>query len=133
VSEFVIAGCYAKISVREVWLPVAMIHLETELVVGNVRFQTLTNELFDRWISEANVEDKDKNQFEEFMRRWQKELQGFPVAIYATMGDVERALEIGIEESEMAISLLRIFCPAAPFASSCFLLHATGQRERSVD
>ncbi len=111
-TEYVIGRCEREIGEQEIWIPIAMLHIQEEVSIGRITLRTITREMIDGWQQDAisrNPENKDK--YQAFFGRERKELQGLAAATIKVYAEPHRAREIAFEEAEKAIALLRIFHP----------------------
>lgn len=98
----------------EIWLPVAMLYVETDIVLGRVVLKTITKEMIDAYHS-ATIEQivRDGNQvgpeLEQHFRTERLELQGLAAATIKVQAEPMRAAEIAIEEAENALAILRLY------------------------
>ncbi len=148
-SEFVLKRCEEEINEFEVWIPVAQLHINSEIKLGKIMFKTITRDLIDSW----SAAYKSKNpahivNIERYFDEKRKKIQGYATATIKLCAEPNRAWEIAREESEKAISLLRVFSPACfiPQAvsyctmygqqniqSKLYLTFANGQRPAIVE
>lgn len=117
-----------KIEEIELWLPIHMLNVQSDINVGRIVFKTITRVMIDAWHANYLTHAKDAETIaavEEFISRKRRELQGFAAATIRLTAEPRRAREIAFDEAEMPISLLRFYSPAnfAPrLTSYCALL-----------
>lgn len=114
--DFVLEKCEGELKEIEIWIPVAMLLIQSEIKLGKIIFKTMSGKIIDAWSTQwqsnnPNKEDKVKQLFDEK----RKKIQGYAAATIKLFAEPERAYEIAQEEAEKAISLLRIFSPASFF------------------
>ncbi|MDD2542285.1 MAG: HEPN domain-containing protein [Desulfuromonadaceae bacterium] len=118
-SEYVLKKCEEGISELEVWVPVAQLHIQSEIKLGKIIFKTITRDLIDSWTAEYKSKNPEHVvNIERYFNEKRKKIQGYATATIKLCAEPNRAWEIAREESEKAISLLRVFSPA------CFIPQA---------
>lgn len=112
-AEALCEAAEAAVEEREIWVPIASLHVEAPVQIGNVRFQTVTPEMFDRW-TEAVVELQPDH--EEAVRAWflreRKPAQGYAVGVVRLTAEQEHAKRVAMMETERSLSVLRAFSPS---------------------
>lgn len=111
--EHVLSKCKESMQELEIWIPIAMLHIQSEIEIGRITLKTITKEMFDRWRAETekkNLGDNDKIQ--KMFDKEQKEVQGLAAATIKVCAEPKRAFEIALQETEKSISLLRFFSPS---------------------
>jgi len=111
--EYVLNKCEGKIQELEIWIPIAMLHIQSEIKIGQITLKTITREMFDHWRTEAkrkNLAETDK--LKEWFDEEQKVLQGLAASTIKLCAEPERGFEIALEETEKSLSLLRFFSPS---------------------
>lgn len=112
-TEFVIEKCEGLIQELEIWIPVSMLQIQSDIVLGKVTFKTATRNLFDTWKTQEISRFPEQEEYiEKFIGQMREEMQGYAVATIKLVAEYERASEIAFEEAEKAVSLLRLFSPA---------------------
>lgn len=111
-TEYVLSKCEKEIKPIEIWIPIAMTYIESDFEIGKVLFKPIIREMFNHLRSKIKPPREHRTQFLEFMDKMQKELQGLASATVKLIAEPQRALEIAIEETDKAVSLLRFFSPA---------------------
>ena len=111
--EYVLTKCEQAIEEYEIWIPVAMLYVQSEIQIGKITFKTITKEMLDR-LSERTLKQnpKDKDGDEQYLRKKRKELQGLAASTIKVYGEYTRAYEIALEETEKSVAALRVFSPA---------------------
>lgn len=118
-SDYVLKKCEEGISELEVWVPVAQLHIQSEIKLGKIIFKTITRDLIDSWAAEYKSKNPEHVvNIEKYFDEKRKKIQGYATATTKLCAEPNRAWEIAREESEKAISLLRVFSPA------CFIPQA---------
>lgn len=111
--DYVLNRCDQELKPLEIWIPIAEMSLQSDLNIGNIVIKTITKDVLDRWIDQwgedANNREQEKK---DFLERYQKKLQGFSAATIKLNAEPGLAFEIAVNESERALSILRIFSPA---------------------
>ena len=109
-TDFVINKCEQELTDLEIWIPIAETFIQSDLQIGKVILKTISKEVLDKWMDHWGEEtDKKEEMKKGFMIRYQKKLQGHPAATIKLIAEPNRAFEIAVEESEKALSILRIF------------------------
>lgn len=114
-TEYVLAECETQIQEIEIWIPVFMLHVQSDVTIGRVTLKTITRTIIDEWrdgfLSQAK-DDATVSAVEQFITKQRKKLQGFAAATISLTAEPRRAKEFAFEEAEQAIALLRFFSPA---------------------
>lgn len=113
-SGFVLGECEKLVQEIEIWIPIAWLHIQSDIQLGKITFKTITREMLDQWVSRfptpqtseeriylSQLEEEDRSKF-----------QGFAAATMKVTAESIRAEEFAYEEAERAISLLRFYSPA---------------------
>lgn len=110
-TEYFLARCRKDIGVQEVWLPVAGIDVEQEIDMGRVVVKRLTQEIWQRWVSELSV--RRSTQLAS-MRRFIAELGTERVIVASQLVTAEpiRAIEIALDWTQSALEILSYFAPS---------------------
>jgi hypothetical protein len=108
--EFLRAYLEEKICEYEIVIPIEFLHIERSFVLGNINFKPFSKESIDEIESRAIEQVKDQEDltrtiFDENIRKF----QGYAVASILLEAEPRRAYEIAIEETNLALSMLRIF------------------------
>ncbi|MCW9065907.1 MAG: HEPN domain-containing protein [Ignavibacteriaceae bacterium] len=118
---YFIEKCEQEIKSYEIWIPIAHTIVEEEFRIGNVTLKNFSKEVFGNWESELLKNVKDDEAIRSVKERLLKEretTQGYAVAVFNVTAENIRAEELAFEKVEMALSLVRIFSPAAFFINS---------------
>ena len=110
--DYVLKKVEESIQEFEIWIPIAMLSIESEIQIGKVLLRPLNKEIFDKWRTKIENDPVDKEKNLILLEKERKELQGFTVAIMKISAEPKRMAEIAFEEAEKSISLLRFFSPA---------------------
>jgi hypothetical protein len=114
-TGYVLAECEKELRDAEIWIPVAMLSIQSDITVGRVTLRTVTKEMLDPWLSAiaaSAVEGNTAAQIEGRLDEMRREMQGFAAAVVRVFAEPRRASEITFEEAERAVSVLRYFAPA---------------------
>lgn len=112
--DCVLNKCEQELKYLEIWIPIAETFIQSDLRIGNVILKTISKEVLDQWMDHWGEGICNKEQTKtDFMARYQKKIQGISAATIRLNAEPIRAFEIAVEESEKALSILRIFSPAA--------------------
>jgi len=113
IVEYLLIKCKEEIKDFEVWIPVALLHIQSDIKIGKITLQTITKERLEYWRSKSKeiAPDYAKN-IDELFDEERKQLQGFAASTIKLTAEPKRAFEIALEKTENSISLLRFFSPA---------------------
>lgn len=112
-TEYVIDKCLKELKEFEIWMPIAMTHIQSEIKIGKIVLKTITRELIDQWCKEWQKDyPANKDKIQQIIDEKREKIQGFASATIKILAEPQRAYEIAFEEADKAISLLRIFSPA---------------------
>jgi hypothetical protein len=113
-AEAVLADVEEAVQEVELWLPIAMLYIETAFVIGRIKLKTITKEMIDDY-HQATIDQirKDGHQIgpelEQHFRVERQELQGLAAATITVQAEPRRAMEIAFEEGENSLALLRLY------------------------
>lgn len=96
----------------EIVIPITFLHIEKSFIIGNINFKPFSKETIDEIESRATEQVKDlkqKDLAKKFFDQKIREFQGHAVASILIQAEPARAYEIAIEETNVALSMLRIF------------------------
>lgn len=116
-TQYVLAECEKRVQEIELWLPLAMLYIQSDIQIGRIIVKTVTKEMIDAWhrgiesqiISQGGTVEPPLQQH--FIEERQ-ELQGLAAATIKLMAEPDRASEIALEEAEKAVAILRFFSRA---------------------
>ncbi len=111
--EYVLGKCEPNIEELEIWIPIAMLYIQSEVLIGRIVLKPMTKDLFDYWRAEAEMaKPKAIGDTRKLFDREQKRLQGLAAATIKVHAEPQRAFEIALEETERSIGALRFFSPS---------------------
>jgi hypothetical protein len=114
-TEYVLGECEKLIREIEIWIPIYMLHVQSEVTVGRVTLRTITRKMLDDWredfLSKA-TDDATRAAVEQFILKQRGSLQGFAAAAVKVVAEPLRASELAFEQAEQAVAMLRFFSPA---------------------
>jgi hypothetical protein len=114
-TEYVLGECEKQIGEIEIWIPVFMLHVTSDVRIGQVTLRTITREMLDEWragyFAQA-TDDETRSAIEQFILERRGELQGFAAAAVKVVAEPRRASEAAFEQAERAVAMLRFFSPA---------------------
>lgn len=114
-TEFVLKKCNEAVREYEILLPIGLTMIESEITIGRVTIKEFSSAMFDSWVETINSwglpPDKEQGAISLWLSRRGK-LQGWAVACTSVFAEQTRAFEIALEETELALSMLRLFSPA---------------------
>ncbi|MDX6528919.1 MAG: hypothetical protein QOH41_1209 [Blastocatellia bacterium] len=129
-TDSVFAEAEQAIQEIELWLPVAMLYVETEIVLGKVTLKTITKEIIDEYHS-ASIDHIRKDgheigpELQQHFRTERQELQGLAAATINVHAEPIRAGEIAVDKAESSLAILRLYSLAnlePELTSYCTLL-----------
>ena len=113
-TSFIIEQASAKISIKEVWLPIKFLQIEETFVVGRICFKTISKKMVEDLQAQCIKDLPEKeDSFREMFERHIRKFQGYAAATLLIEAEPNRANEICLEETRKALLLLRIFHPAS--------------------
>jgi Apea-like HEPN len=114
-TEYVLTECEKELRELEIWIPVAMLQIQSDIMIGKVTLRTITKELLDPWLAAiaASAINSTAPQVEQRLDEMRREMQGFAAATVRLFAEPLRTSEIAFEEAERAVALLRFFSPAS--------------------
>jgi hypothetical protein len=116
-TGYVLGECEKQLLELEIWLPVAMLQIQSDIQIGRVTLRTITKEMIDAWhepIKNRLIEEFGgvDPQAQLSLDEERSDLQGFAAATVSLHAEPQRASEIASEEAERALAMLRLFSPA---------------------
>ncbi len=114
-TEYVLGQCERQIGEIEIWIPVFMLHVQSDVTIGRVTLRTITRAMLDEWRAGylAHATDEAvRSAVEQFITRQRGELQGFAAATVKLVAEPRRASEVAFQLAEQAVAMLRFFSPA---------------------
>lgn len=123
-TEMVVPLLDAKVTELEIWIPIHGLSLETDLMLGPVKFLTITPARLERWF--RTPECPSPQYTEEIYRAHLAEMrgwQGYAAATMSLFAEPTHAYQVVLEATETALALLRFFSEAnmIPGATSYIL------------
>ncbi|MBA7675689.1 hypothetical protein ES703_83926 [subsurface metagenome] len=115
-ADYVINKCEKELKELEIWIPIAMTYIQSEIKIGKIILQTITKDMIKKWSAEwQTTKPEDQVKIQQLFEKERKNLQGLAAATIKLFAEPARAFEISLAEAEKAISLLRFFSPANIF------------------
>lgn len=114
-TEYVLGECEKQIREIEIWIPVYMLHVQSDVTIGQVTLRTITRKMLDDWREEflsKATDDATRAAVEQFILKQRGRLQGFAAAVVKVVAEPRRASELAFEQAEQAVAMLRFFSPA---------------------
>lgn len=114
--EFMLTQAKQLIDKYEILIPIELLHIEKSFSIGKITFNSFSKEAIDDLASRAVSQAQDTRQQELARMLFDKrirEFQGHAVGIFSIEAEPERAYEIAVEETNTALSMLRIFSPTS--------------------
>ncbi len=118
--DYLILKCEEEIKAYEVWVPIANTIVQSEFQIGDIVIKNLSKEILDTWeqgLLGSAKNDKQILSIKKYIKNEREKKQGFAIAIYKANAEKIRAEELAFEKIEQALSILRIFSPAAIFSN----------------
>jgi hypothetical protein len=112
--DAVIAKCKALVESYDIWIPIALLYIQTDFQLGQIVFRSLTKSHIDAWEQRTlqNATEEEKNSIKQYFLRRRKKLQGLAMSTMTVVAEVQQAFDIALEETEKTLSMLRFFSPA---------------------
>ena len=113
VDSLLIAGD-AAVQDHDIWMPVAYLYIQSTFDVGQIRFQTWTPRIFERWIAEdySQLSDDERSAVMREITRQRKRLQGSAAATIKITAERERAYKLALGRAAVAVGILRLYARA---------------------
>jgi hypothetical protein len=113
-TDVVLAEAEKNVQEIELWLPVAMLYIESEIVIGQVVLKTITKEFLDDYHGATITQIRNEGheispELEQHFRVERQELQGLAAATITVNAEPLRANEIAFEEAENSLAMLRLY------------------------
>jgi len=113
-SDAIIAKSREKITVLEVWAPIAHLEVESPLDFGSVRVAPITSDKIDALEQMGKaISPAEQENVRELFANMRHQLQGFAAIVVTLEAEPHLAGERGLMIAQDAVSLLRFFSPAA--------------------
>lgn len=112
-TEFILSECEKQIKEYEVWIPISLLYIQSPFVLGKITFRAITKSMIDDWETRdlSKAKEKEIEAIKIYFERIRKDIQGFATATIKVEAEPIRAYEIAFEETEKAMSVLRLFSP----------------------
>lgn len=105
---------------RTAWVPVAFLHIQSDLRFGDVVFRSIAREFLDRWVSSLTPsEGQQADQVQAHFQRLRENFQGLAAVTLTLEAEPERCAELASFAADRAVSLLRTFCMENLHPSAC--------------
>jgi len=98
----------------EIIIPIEFLHIEKSFTLGNVIFRPFSKGLIDGLESRTMAQAQDSQQRDLAKMFFDQKIRGFQghaITAISLQAEPERAYEIAIEETNVALAMLRIFSP----------------------
>lgn len=115
-TGYVLAECEKELREIEMWVPVSMLSIQSDITIGRITLKTVTKEMLDPWLSaiaDSAVGGNTAAQVGQQLDEMRREMQGFAAATIKLFAEPRRASEIAFEEADRAVALLRFYSPAS--------------------
>lgn len=113
--EFILGECEKNIEEIEIWIPISHLHIQSSFKLGNITFQCITKKFMDDYENSLKKKFTDSNDLIRFGHHFERKRAKFQNLAVATMkieAEPEHAYEIVLQETERALSILRLFSPS---------------------
>lgn len=124
--EFLLVWLEDNIKDAEVWVPIANLHIESELAFGEVAFRPVASTLIDDWVS-ALPNEMTKEERAGWEERIRKRTQGHAAAVCHVKTEPESAVAVATMLAEEAVTLLRVASGHVMFPRAKATLHLRGR------
>ena len=125
-TEYVVQECEHSIKESEIWIPISLLHIQSEFRIGEIVFRTITKDIIDRWCQKSQeLAPHQKEEIQQAFDNDRKKIQGSAAVTLTITADLQRAEEIAFDVCDRAVSFLRVFSPAnfsAQASSQCALM-----------
>lgn len=112
--EHVLAAIESEIKAHEIWIPIACLHIQSPLRIGDTVVEQIDWGVITDWLDAMPSETLGQSTAINTMReRLSRQIRGLAVAKTTVLGDARSADSVAIQRTEEACSILRIFHPAA--------------------
>lgn len=127
--DFILPKIESQISELTVWVPIAQLHIESNIKIGKVEFRPISEELIASWRDDlisrllpSEMDEKSKNIREFFDLKFTKIMQGGTASVIQVIAEPNAARELAIFETQRSLSVLRLFSDAAIIpAVNCYV------------
>jgi len=123
--SFFFQKCTDRIEKNEIWIPIAMLFIESQLKIGRIKFVPMSGEIIDKWHANALENTKHSDAINKIYKRIKDENTACAASVMEITAERQRAYEIAIKETEFSLRILRIFSPAIilpDLTSYCIIL-----------
>lgn len=123
--DFLIPRIVNSVGKYEIWVPIARLHIETDLRLGKVVFRMISRDVLNNWLADFSGSASAENR--EALTSWfqaqHQPLQSLAAATISIEAEPSYAMEKALEEAERAVALLRIFhLSASTPMVTCYVL-----------
>ena len=116
-TNFVFEECARHVIALEVWLPIVGLDIEKELGLGKVVLKPIRQSDWRYWVSEWQARQAaDVPHLRQFLI--DVETDRLIVAVFRTVAEPIRAVEMALEKTEDALDVLRYFAPSNHYPST---------------
>jgi hypothetical protein len=110
-TNFVFEECTQHVIALVVWLPIVGLHVEKELRLGKVVLKPIRQSDWRRWVSEwQTTQAAEIPQLRQFLI--DVETDRLTVAVFRTVAEPIKAVEMALEKTEATLDVLRYFAPS---------------------
>ena len=114
-SQYIINECQTSIHEFEIWIPVALLHIQSDFTIGKIQLKTLGASYFDQWKEQVKQHEQAPALLEKIEKEREK-LQGNAIASFKIISEHSFAVDQAFTETEKALSILRFFSTANFFS-----------------
>ena len=115
-SDFLLNKCNLDIKKYTIWIPVAALHVESDIKIGNIIIKAFVSEFFEQ-MKEVNKSCTNNEEHIitslNMIEGMKQEYQGRAAVTMTLYGEQSRVVEIAMKEGERALAVLRFFSASA--------------------
>ena len=114
-TEYVLSRCSAKVTEADIYIPIAFTLIQSQMKIGRVTLSEFSGEMFDAWESDVRSWNGPSDAQEKLLQGIatnRQRFQGRAVAVVRIVAEPQQAFEIALEETEVALALVRLFSAA---------------------
>ena len=118
-SRNFVEKCRAEVAVVHVWVPVVHLEIERSMTFGSVKISPISKHQIDEFEAiVASLSPDRQESVEQLFASIRRDFQGFAAMVLTVEAEPVVAEERALVMARDAVSLLRFFSPAAPYAEA---------------
>lgn len=95
-------------------IPIPFLNINTSMEIGTIKLDYYNEEFFNNYEKRLHeIEELDRNKISEVMSNLRRKYQGTVFSCIKIEAEENKAIEIAIEDTEKALTVLRFFSPSA--------------------